>query len=85
MNCDLTTDQREIQALTRDFACKHIEPNARDWDREHRFPRELYTQLAELGLELDRIDLPNADPAFIRALVGLVEKASRAEARIEAR
>ena len=46
---------------------------------------DAYARLAELGLELDRIDLPNADPAFIRALVGLVEKASRAEARIEAR
>ncbi len=37
---------------------------------------------AELGLELDRIESPNADPAFIRALAELVEKASGAEARI---
>jgi ferrochelatase len=38
---------------------------------------------AELGLELDRIESLNADPAFIRALADLVEKASAAEARIE--
>jgi protoporphyrin/coproporphyrin ferrochelatase len=38
---------------------------------------------AELGLELDRIESLNADPAFIRALADLVEKASGAEARIE--
>ena len=38
---------------------------------------------AELGLELDRIESLNADPAFIRALAALVEKASAAEARIE--
>ena len=40
---------------------------------------------AELGLELDRIESPNADPAFIRALADLVEKASGAERRIGVR
>jgi alkylation response protein AidB-like acyl-CoA dehydrogenase len=46
----LTPDQREIQALARDVARAEIEPNAGAWDREHRFPRELYPKLAELGL-----------------------------------
>ena len=50
MRFDLTDDQREIQALTRDFARAEIEPNAARWDREHEFPRELYGKLAELGL-----------------------------------
>ena len=40
---------------------------------------------ADLGLELDRIESLNDDPAFIRALATLVEKASPAEGRIEAR
>jgi protoporphyrin/coproporphyrin ferrochelatase len=40
---------------------------------------------AELGLELDRIESLNVDPAFVRALADLVKKASRAEGRIEAR
>jgi alkylation response protein AidB-like acyl-CoA dehydrogenase len=47
---ELTQDQREIQALTREFARAEIEPHAAEWDREHRFPRELFTKLAELGL-----------------------------------
>jgi alkylation response protein AidB-like acyl-CoA dehydrogenase len=47
---ELSEDQREIQALTRDFARAEIEPHAAEWDREHRFPRELYAKLAELGL-----------------------------------
>jgi butyryl-CoA dehydrogenase len=47
---ELTADQREIQALARDFAQAEIEPHAGDWDREHRFPEELYPRLAELGL-----------------------------------
>jgi alkylation response protein AidB-like acyl-CoA dehydrogenase len=47
---ELTADQREIQALTRDFARAEIEPYAGEWDRDHHFPRELYGKLAELGL-----------------------------------
>jgi alkylation response protein AidB-like acyl-CoA dehydrogenase len=47
---ELTQDQREIQALTRDFARAEIEPNAAAWDRDHHFPRGLFDKLAELGL-----------------------------------
>ena len=50
MDFELSADQREIQALTREFAQAEIEPHAAEWDREHRFPRELYGKLAELGL-----------------------------------
>ena len=50
MDFSLTADQREIQELARDFAAAEIEPHAAGWDREHRFPRELYDKLAELGL-----------------------------------
>jgi alkylation response protein AidB-like acyl-CoA dehydrogenase len=46
----LTPEQREIQALARNFAREQIEPHAAEWDREHHFPRELFAQLAELGL-----------------------------------
>ena len=49
MDFSLTDDQREIQALAREFAQAEIEPNAAAWDREHRFPTELYPKLAELG------------------------------------
>jgi alkylation response protein AidB-like acyl-CoA dehydrogenase len=47
---ELTPEQREIQGLARDFARAEIEPHAPEWDREHRFPKELYPKLAELGL-----------------------------------
>ncbi len=50
MEFDLAAEQREIQALTRDFARERIEPHAGEWDREHRFPREVFAALAELGL-----------------------------------
>jgi alkylation response protein AidB-like acyl-CoA dehydrogenase len=50
MDFELSPEQKEIQALTRDFVRAEIEPRAADWDREHHFPRELFAQLAELGL-----------------------------------
>jgi len=50
MDFELTADQRAIQTLTRELADAEIVPNATSWDREHRFPDELYPKLAELGL-----------------------------------
>jgi alkylation response protein AidB-like acyl-CoA dehydrogenase len=47
---ELTPEQREIQALAREFAASEIEPNAAEWDRAHGFPRELLVRLGELGL-----------------------------------
>jgi alkylation response protein AidB-like acyl-CoA dehydrogenase len=47
---ELTAEQREIQAVAREFAAAEIEPHAAAWDRAHAFPRELLAQLAELGL-----------------------------------
>ena len=47
---ELTPEQREIQALARDFARAEIEPHAAAWDRAHAFPRELLGTLGELGL-----------------------------------
>jgi alkylation response protein AidB-like acyl-CoA dehydrogenase len=50
MDFGLTAEQREIQALAREFAHAEIEPHAAEWDREHRFPRELFARLGGLGL-----------------------------------
>jgi alkylation response protein AidB-like acyl-CoA dehydrogenase len=47
---ELTSEQREIQALTREFARDEIEPHAAEWDRDHRFPEEVFAKLAALGL-----------------------------------
>ena len=50
MDFELTSEQKEIQALTRDFAEREIEPHAAEWDRNHTFPRDVFMRLAELGL-----------------------------------
>jgi alkylation response protein AidB-like acyl-CoA dehydrogenase len=50
MDFELTSEQRETQALARDFARDRIEPHAAAWDRAHGFPRDLLGSLGELGL-----------------------------------
>ena len=50
MDFGLTEEQRDIQKMTRDFAQDHIAPGAAERDRDKIFPRELFTQLGELGL-----------------------------------
>ncbi len=47
---DLTDEQQEIRALARRFADEVIAPAAPEWDREHRFPVEVFERLAGLGL-----------------------------------
>jgi alkylation response protein AidB-like acyl-CoA dehydrogenase len=47
---ELTDDQREIRDLARRFAEERIVPDAPRWDRDHHFPRELFSELGELGL-----------------------------------
>ncbi|HEY0416820.1 MAG TPA: acyl-CoA dehydrogenase family protein [Gaiellaceae bacterium] len=50
MDFELSTEQREIQALAREFAATEIEPYAAEWDRAHAFPLELLERLAAVGL-----------------------------------
>jgi alkylation response protein AidB-like acyl-CoA dehydrogenase len=47
---DLTAEQREIRDLARRFADERIAPDAARWDRDHYFPRDLYTEMGQLGL-----------------------------------
>jgi alkylation response protein AidB-like acyl-CoA dehydrogenase len=47
---DLTDEQRAIGDLAREIAEREIAPYVAAWDREHRFPRELYTKLTDAGL-----------------------------------
>jgi alkylation response protein AidB-like acyl-CoA dehydrogenase len=47
---EVTPEQREIGDLAREIALREIAPHIARWDREHTFPRELYTKLSEAGL-----------------------------------
>jgi alkylation response protein AidB-like acyl-CoA dehydrogenase len=50
MDFELTPEQSAVRTLARELAEAEIAPSASEWDREHRFPDELYPKLAELGL-----------------------------------
>jgi butyryl-CoA dehydrogenase len=49
MDFDLSSEQKAIQGLARDFALGEVRPRAEEMDREARFPYELVAQMAELG------------------------------------
>jgi len=50
------------------FVADHLEIR---WDLDH----EAREKATELGMSFGRIEMPNADPAFIRVLAGLVRRA----------
>ena len=80
---ELNAEQREIKAVARDFAEAEIEPFAGEWDREHRFPRDLYPKLAELGLMGVCIpqELGGAGADFLSYIL-VLEELSRADAGV---
>src|SRR5688572_15067188 len=83
MDFSLTDEQREIQALARELAQAEIEPHAAEWDREHRFPAELYGKLAELGLMGVCVpeELGGAGADFLSYIL-VLEELSRADAGV---
>jgi butyryl-CoA dehydrogenase len=50
MDFDLTSDQRAIQALCREFARDEVRPRAEEMDAQASFPYDLVKKMAELGL-----------------------------------
>ena len=51
------------------FVADHLEIR---WDLDV----EARDRARELGIRLERIELPNADPAFVAVLAGLVQRAA---------
>jgi short-chain 2-methylacyl-CoA dehydrogenase len=50
VNLDLTEEHELLRRTVRDFAEERVAPVAEELDREHRFPYELVSEMAELGL-----------------------------------
>jgi short/branched chain acyl-CoA dehydrogenase len=47
---ELSDEQRALKTLCREFAREAIAPRAEEWNRAHRFPSEVFRQMAELDL-----------------------------------
>jgi len=58
---------RDVLVCPVGFVSDHLEIR---WDLD----TEAAERAAELGLDLRRIEMPNADPAFVRVLAGLVQR-----------
>lgn len=50
MNFTLTEEQQAIREMAANFAHHEIAPRVRDYDREERFPLEIYEKMGPLGL-----------------------------------
>ncbi len=50
MNFDLDEEQAEMRDTVRRFTEQEIIPHAEAWDENNHFPREIYHQMAQLGL-----------------------------------
>ena len=83
MDFEPSAEQKEVQALARDFARAEIEPHAAEWDREHRFPRDLFAKLAELGLMGTCVpeEYGGAGTDFVSYIL-VLEELSRADAGV---
>ncbi len=83
MDLGLSPEQREIQGLAREFAQAEIDPHAAAWDRECRFPAELFRKLGEVGLMGICVpeELGGAGAGFVAYVLAL-EELSRADAGV---
>ena len=50
MDIELSEEQRLLRDTCRDFAARELTPNAKRWDREHKFPADAVKKAFELGL-----------------------------------
>ncbi|HLQ96111.1 MAG TPA: acyl-CoA dehydrogenase [Pseudogracilibacillus sp.] len=50
MDFQLNDEQKMLQKMVRDFSLKEVEPTAKERDEEERFDRDIFDQMAELGL-----------------------------------
>src|SRR6478752_263775 len=50
LDFDLTEEQRILEQSVREWGAREVQPKIHDLDREHRFDRGIFPQMAELGL-----------------------------------
>jgi glutaryl-CoA dehydrogenase (non-decarboxylating) len=50
LDFDLTEEQRLLEQSVREWGAREVQPTIHDLDREHRFDRGIFPQMADLGL-----------------------------------
>jgi alkylation response protein AidB-like acyl-CoA dehydrogenase len=80
---ELTDEQREIRDLAKRFADEEIAPHAAAWDREHRFPKDVFAALGELGLMGTCVPVEHGGAgADFLSYILVLEELSRADAGV---
>jgi alkylation response protein AidB-like acyl-CoA dehydrogenase len=83
MNFELTDDQNAVREMVAAFAARHIAPHAAQWDREAKFPVELFAKLGELGIMGMSVSERYGGAALDAVSVALaIEELSRADAGV---
>lgn len=78
----LSDEQREIQALARNFAQKEIAPYVDEWEEKAYFPRSIFNKMADLGFagmycpeEVGGIGLDRVSAVLVAEELGRVHRA----------
>jgi len=50
LDLELTSEQRQLQDLCREFTRDAVAPRAEEWNTAHAFPSDVFQQMGELGL-----------------------------------
>jgi alkylation response protein AidB-like acyl-CoA dehydrogenase len=81
MNFELSPKQQEIKERTAEFADREVAPYAAQWDREARYPAEVFEKLAEAGfMGLGVPEEYGGGGMDFLSYVLLIEEISRADA-----
>ncbi len=83
MNFDLSAAQQDLRERAAEFADREIAPHAARWDREDRFPAEVFEKLAEAGfMGLCVPEEYGGGGTDFLSYVLLIEEISRADAGV---
>src|SRR5215210_4228112 len=83
MDFELSRSQQEIKDRAAEFADREVAPHAAEWDREARFPAEVFEKLAEAGfMGLCVLEEYGGGGTDFLSYVLLIEEISRADAGV---
>ncbi|MDQ3860967.1 MAG: acyl-CoA dehydrogenase family protein, partial [Actinomycetota bacterium] len=83
MNFELSKEQQEIRGRAAEFAAREVAPRAAQWDREARFPAEVFEKLSAAGfMGLCVPEEYGGGGADFLSYALLIEEISRADAGV---
>src|SRR5258708_20807244 len=72
LDFDLTEEQRLLEQSVREWSAREVQPKIHDLDREHRFDRGIFPQMADLGLLGASVPVEYGAPRMDSVSLGLI-------------